>query len=110
MKTPRDKLDELVAGLPGEKLVREGLADFQARRCTIPACLVQMARPRLDAAGILTGTDADLIPESELQMYHLLREQGGDAYSRFNALVRELVSFEQALDHRTKKLNAKTQK
>jgi len=26
---------------------------------------------------------------------------GGDAYPRYNALLRELVSFEQALDHRT---------
>jgi len=35
-----------------------------------------------------------------LQLYRLLRQQGGDAYSRYNALLRELVSFESALDHR----------
>ena len=89
-----------MAGLPGETLVRQGIADFQARRCSIPACLVEMARPRLDAAGILAKTDGNLVTEPELQMYRLLQQQGGDAYSRYNALLRELVSFEQALDHR----------
>lgn len=89
-----------MTGLPGETLVRQGLADFQARRCTIPACLVQMARPRLDAAGLLARTVSNLIAEPELRMYDLLRQLGGDAYSRYNSFLRELVSFEQALDHR----------
>jgi hypothetical protein len=38
--------------------------------------------------------------EVELQLYRLLRREGGDAYSRYNALIRELVSFESALDQR----------
>ncbi|MCX6930149.1 MAG: hypothetical protein NT154_44095 [Verrucomicrobia bacterium] len=38
--------------------------------------------------------------EPERQLYRLLRQEGGDAYSRYNALIRELVSFEQALDRR----------
>jgi hypothetical protein len=29
-----------------------------------------------------------------------MRSEGGDAYSRYNALLRELISFEQALDRR----------
>ena len=92
--------DDLMAGLPGESLVRQGLADCHASRCTIPACLVTMASPRLGRAGWLPPTDAGRIREPELQLYRLLRQQGGDAYSRYNALVRELVSFEQALDRR----------
>ncbi len=94
------KPDDLLAGLPGETLVRQGLADFTAGRCTIPACLVTMASPRLRSAGWLPPADDRRIPEPELQLYRLLRQQGGDAYSRYNALVRELVSFEQAFDRR----------
>jgi hypothetical protein len=97
------KPDDLIAGLPGEALVRQGLADFQAGRCTIPACLVAMASPRLGRAGLLPSTDARRMPEPELQLYRALRQQGGDAYSRYNALVRELVSFEQALDRRQRR-------
>jgi hypothetical protein len=49
--------------------------------------------------------------EPERQLYRLLREEGGDAYSRYNALIRELVSFEQALDRRqNKKLKAASEK
>jgi hypothetical protein len=93
-------LDDLITGLPGEALVREGLADVQAGNCTIPACLVCMASPRLARAGLLPGGEAGLIPEPERQLYRLLSAQGGDAYSRYNALLRELVSFEHALDRR----------
>jgi hypothetical protein len=98
---------DLMLGLPGEALLREGLADFRSGRCTIPACLVGMARSRLCRAGLLTGVVAGSFPEPERQLYRLLRLEGGDAYSRYNALTRELVSFEQALDQRqAKKLKA----
>lgn len=97
------KTNDLITGLPGEQLVREGLADAQAGRCTAAACLVSMARLRLSRAGLLAGIQAELPPEPELSLYRLLRAQGGDAYSRYNALVRELVSFENALDWRMRK-------
>ena len=83
--------------------MREGLADFRSGRCTIPACLVGMARSRLRRAGLITGVVASSFPEPERQLYRLLRQEGGDAYSRYNALLRELVSFEQALDRRQNK-------
>ena len=47
------KNDDLISGLPGEKLVRQGLADFQAGLRTIPARLVCIARPRLSRAGLM---------------------------------------------------------
>jgi hypothetical protein len=96
-------MSDLLQGLPGEALLREGLADFQSGRRTIPACLVGMARSRLRRAGLLTGVVAKSLPEPERQLYRLLRQEGGDAYSRYNALIRELVSFEQALDRRQNK-------
>jgi len=92
--------NHLLDGLPGEQLIRDGLADAQAGRCTVAACLVAMGRPRFERAGLL-GEHAPLQPDPELQLYQLLRREGGDAYSRYNALLRELVSLEQALDHRT---------
>lgn len=91
--------NDLIAGLPGEALVREGLADCQAGRCTIAACLIGIARPRLTRAGLIPAV-VSLVLEPERQLYRLLCQQGGDAYSRYNALMRELVSFESALDLR----------
>lgn len=91
---------DLLAGLPGEALVRQGLVDFESGQDTIPAFLVGMARTRLRRAGVLAVSVDRNMPEAELGLYRLLRRQGGDAYSRFNALVRELVSFERALDSR----------
>lgn len=97
------KTDDLVSGLPGEQLVRQGLADFQDGICTIPACLVRIARPRLSRAGLMPQSVPGQFSESELQLYGLLKLERGDAYSRYNALMRELVSFENALDRRNRK-------
>jgi len=92
--------NDLLQGLPGEALVREGMADFQAGRPTIAACLIGIARPRLSRAGLIPRDTGSGSADWELQLYRLLRQQGGDAYSRYNALLRELVSFESALDFR----------
>jgi hypothetical protein len=58
-----------------------------------------MARPRLSEIGLM-----DSIPlqddGAELELFDLLQHQGNQAHSRYNALIRELVSFERALDHR----------
>jgi hypothetical protein len=97
--------DELIAGLPGESLVRSGLADLESGRCTIPACLVSIARTRLSRAGLLAPGARACSPEPERELYRLLGAESGDAYSRYNALLRELVSFESALDHRVRRMN-----
>jgi hypothetical protein len=96
------KTDDLIAELPGESLVRQGLADLKTGRRTVPAYLISIARTRLRCAGLLPDAEVSLPPEPEpeLQLYRLLRQAGGDAYSRYNALLRELISFEQALDRR----------
>jgi hypothetical protein len=95
--------DELLAGLPGESLIRQGLADIAAGRRTIAACLVAIARPRFTQAGLLQPTTSAAPDEPERELYRLLRAQGGDAYSRYNTLIRELVSFESALDGRLRR-------
>lgn len=89
--------DELMTGLPGEELLREGLADVRAGRSTVAACLVAIGQIRLRRAALI---DTELSGDAELQLYRLLRLSGGDAYSRYNALLRQLISFEQALDRR----------
>lgn len=94
------KTDNWSETFPGGKLIEEGLRDFAANRCTVAACLVAIARTRLRAAALIPAACATNIPEPERQLYRLLREGGGDAYSRYNALLRELVSFGNALDRR----------
>jgi hypothetical protein len=96
------KTDDLLAGLPGETLVQKGLADLRSGQCTIAACLAAIARNRLVAAGAVADGELRPFPEPELQLYRLLRREGGDAYSRYNSLLRELVSFEMALDRRSR--------
>jgi len=91
---------ELFDGLPGADRVLEGLRDYHGGRHTIPACLVRMARPRLIRAGMMSspapGDDG-----AELELYQLVSSSGTrQSFSRYNALVRELISFEHALDHR----------
>src|SRR5271168_415757 len=103
------KAHDMIRGLPGEELVRQGLADLDSGLCTIPACLVRMARPRLSRAGLMPPGVPGQSAEPELQLYKLLKLERGDAYSRYNALVRELVSFENALGRLNRKNNVSDQ-
>jgi hypothetical protein len=91
---------QAIERLPGAELVLQGLADLRAGRAhSIEALLVAIARPRLHALGL----DIPALPrqhgQSELELYRLLRaERPADAYPRYNALLRRLISFEQALE------------
>ena len=98
---------DLFDQLPGENLMRQGLDDFMAGRCTIASCLVAIARPRLEEARLLSIDTPEFIRTPELQLFRLLQEEekNGDPYGRYNSLLRELVSFEQALDHRLSRAN-----
>jgi len=85
-----------VNGLPGGDLVAQGLSDLAAGRETAVALLVSIGAPRLRALGIAVPGGA---ASPELRLYRLLaREDERDAHSRFNALVRRLVSYERALE------------
>lgn len=91
-----------IRGLPGESHVRQGLADLQSGRHAALACIVSIARTRLGNAGLL-NCSVPATPEPERRIYRLLQIEDGDAYSRFNAWLREFISFEQALDHRLRR-------
>ena len=83
--------------LPGGELIREGLADAAAGRQTIASLLVAVGAPRLRRAGLDVP---DLgVAEPEHRLYELLAASDSDAaHSRYNALIRQLVSFERALE------------
>src|SRR4051794_40443134 len=92
------KTNDRLANLPGAALVQEGLGDLQEGRRTIAACLVAIARNRFERAGLLPPSAGRELLEPERELYQLLRTEGGDAYPRYKALVRELVSFTQTLE------------
>jgi hypothetical protein len=94
----------LFRGLPGESLVRDGVRDVLDGRRSIPALVVSIARGRFVRAGVLPRSAAALSAEPERDLYRLLRTGGGDAYSRYNALIRELGSFLSALEGRSKRI------
>lgn len=82
---------------PGGDLIEEGLAALAAGECTIPALLVAIGAPRLRRLGLsVPGHD---LPSPEHRLYARLAETDPDsAHSRYNALIRRLVSFEHAAE------------
>ena len=84
--------------LPGADLVTAGIAALGRRDFTIEALLVAVGAPRLRRAGLDLPDAADEPESPELALYAALRAEGGSAHSRYNALIRRLVSFERALE------------
>ena len=82
---------------PGYALVRQGLDDLHAGRRTAAALLVLVGAPRLRPIGIeVPEVDVD---HPEHRLYEILAADDTDsAHSRYNALIRELVSFERAAE------------
>lgn len=78
---------------PGGDLVQEGLADLARGDETIPALLVSIGASRLRRLGLPVPETA--VDSPERRLYDRLAESDPDsAHSRYNALVRRLVSFE----------------
>ena len=83
--------------LPGYALVREGLDDLAAGRPSVAALLVLVGAPRLRGIGI--EIPASNVDDPEHRLYERLAESDADsAHARYNALIRELVSFERAAE------------
>ena len=82
--------------LPGADLVEEGLKDLARGEETQAACLVSIGAPKLRFLG--KTVPEPTIPMAEHRLYALLAAEDSDsAHSRYNALVRRLVSYERAL-------------
>jgi len=82
--------------LPGADLVETGLADLTRGVRSVEALLVSIGAPRLRRIGIEVPRG---IPDPETNLYELLAASDPDsAHSRYNALIRRLVSFERAAE------------
>ena len=82
--------------LPGSDLIASGLDDLRRGLETVPSLLVSIGAPRLRRLGHAVPPG---IPEPERRLYALLaRDQPAAAHSRYNALIRRLVSFERAAE------------
>jgi hypothetical protein len=83
--------------LPGKELIDEGIEDLSHGVESIASLLVSIGAPRLRRLGLAIPERTFVSPEHRL--YQLLSQSDPDsAHSRYNALVRRLVSFERAAE------------
>lgn len=91
-----------LASFPGAELIEQGLRDLDEARESIPSLLVRIGRPRLERLGLEIPPDPPAKREDDLpehRLYLLLAATDPDsAHSRYNALIRRLVSFERAAE------------
>lgn len=81
--------------LPGEDLIKQGIDDLALGRETIESLLVSIGSPRLRQVGV--AVPPVIFHKPEHRLYELLRAEDPDsAHSRYNALIRRLVSYERA--------------
>jgi hypothetical protein len=82
--------------LPGEDLVQRGLVDLAAGVESVESLLVSIGAPRLTGLGVAVDNP---FPSPEHRLYKLLSaEEPASAHSRYNALIRRLVSYERAAE------------
>lgn len=90
---------EISDALPGADLIREGLRDLERGVESVPALLVLVGAPRLRGLGIDARDRLASAGFPEHRLYDLLATDDPDsAHSRYNALIRRLVSFERAAE------------
>ena len=102
---------QALAGLPGAELVCAGLAALEALaednretraaapELSVEALLVAIGARRLRRAGLHVPDVPGMPKEPELALYHVLaRQHPNGTHSRYNALIRRLVSFERAVE------------
>jgi hypothetical protein len=84
--------------LPGFSLIATGLRDLENGVESAEALLVLIGRERLRRAGVAVPRVGET-PDVEHRLYELLALEDSDsAHSRYNALIRQLVSFERAAE------------
>jgi len=83
--------------LPGGDLIEQGIEDLSRGVESIPSLLVCIGAPRLRLLGLTIPAVA--IPSPEMRLYERLsRDDPDSAHSRYNSLIRKLVSFERAAE------------
>lgn len=84
---------------PGDDLVQRGLTDLAQGVESVEALLVCIGAPRLRACGVMVSSVPAQPEFPEMRLYRRLhREDADTAHARYNALVRRLISYEQALE------------
>ena len=82
---------------PGQEIIDQGLADLAEGKETISALLVSIGAQRLRRSGV--PVPQTTFPSPEHRLYQLLSAEDPDAaHSRYNALIRRLVSYERAAE------------
>jgi hypothetical protein len=82
--------------LPGAELIRRGAEDLSGGKISPEALLVSIGAHRLRRAGLEVPP---ALPDADHRLYRLLAEEfGNEAHSKYNGLLRRLVSYEQALE------------
>lgn len=85
-----------MSSIPANELIVVGIEDLRSQRETIAALLVAIGAPKLRTLGLDVPEHLPANPEHRL--YDLLAATEPDsAHSRYNALIRRLVSFERTL-------------
>jgi hypothetical protein len=90
----RSTLGSSASDLPGVEIVRTGLRDLSRRESSIDALLVSIAAPRLRQLGV--RVPEGLANPEEALFDRLVERYGDGAHSRYNALIRQVVSFARA--------------
>ena len=83
--------------LPGHELVLQGLSDLGSNLETAEALVVAIGAERLRRAGIAVPGHVPSDPEHRLYLL-LSKDDPDSAHSRYNAMIRQLVSFERAAE------------
>jgi hypothetical protein len=87
---------EISDALPGAELIRTGFDDLARGVESNESLLVLIGAPRLRRLGF-DVPDTEYFPEDRLYA-RLAAEDEDSAHSRYNALIRLLVSFERAVE------------
>ncbi len=87
---------EISDALPGAELIRAGFDDLARGVESNESLLVLIGAPRLRRLGF-DVPDTEYFPEDRLYA-RLAAEDEDSAHSRYNALIRLLVSFERAAE------------
>lgn len=84
------------SALPAGDLIAAGLRDLESRVESDEALLVSIGAPRLARLGMIA---VNPLPDAEHRLYlSLAATDRPSAHSRYNALIRLLVSFERAAE------------
>jgi hypothetical protein len=89
-------MDDTHPALPGEELIEKGIEDLAVGVESVESLLVSIGAPRLTGLGVAVENP---FPSPEHRLYELLSaEEPASAHSRYNALIRRLVSYERAAE------------